>query len=149
VVFAEDASTGVRGGHGRIADRFTRYEPRLRAGRSVLGPLSELLRKNCWTIAEWAGEADPHAMQHLLCRASWDSDAVRDDVREYVVDHLRWWRGPQRRGWWNSLNPLTRPSFREWTHTTPGGQCDGFWGGLIRSACQMTISRLATTRVSL
>jgi predicted transposase YbfD/YdcC len=92
VVFAEDASTGVRGGHGRIADRFTRYEPRLRAGRSVLGPLSELLRKNCWTIAEWAGEAGPHAMQHLLCRASWDSDAVRDDVREYVVDHLRWWR---------------------------------------------------------
>ncbi len=27
-------------------------------------------------------------MQHLLCRASWDADAVRDDVREYVVEHL-------------------------------------------------------------
>lgn len=40
------------------------------------------------TIAEWAGEASPHGMQHLLCRAVWDADAVRDDVREYVVEHL-------------------------------------------------------------
>jgi len=72
----------------RIAGRFSRYEPRLRAGRLVLGLLSDLPRKNCWTIAEWAGEASPHGMQHLLCRASWDADAVRDDVREYVVEHL-------------------------------------------------------------
>jgi hypothetical protein len=73
----------------RIAGRFARYEPRLRAaGRFVLGLLSDLPRKNCWTIAEWAGEASPHGMQHLLCRASWDADAVRDDVREYVVEHL-------------------------------------------------------------
>jgi SRSO17 transposase len=27
-------------------------------------------------------------MQHLLCRASWDADTVRDDVRSYVVEHL-------------------------------------------------------------
>ncbi|MGW6206285.1 IS701 family transposase [Streptomyces sp. NPDC055089] len=73
---------------GRIAGRFARYEPRLRAGRLVLGLLSDLPRKNCWTIAEWTGEASPHGMQHLLCRASWDADAVRDDVREYVVEHL-------------------------------------------------------------
>lgn len=73
---------------GRIAGRFTRYEPRLRARRLVLGLLSDLPRKNCWTIAEWAGDASPHGMQHLLCRAVWDADAVRDDVREYVVDHL-------------------------------------------------------------
>ncbi|MGW3624864.1 IS701 family transposase [Streptomyces sp. NPDC000880] len=73
---------------GRIAGRFARVEPRLRARRLVLGLLSDLPRKNCWTIAEWAGEANPHGMQHLLCRASWDADAVRDDVREYVVEHL-------------------------------------------------------------
>nr|WP_307631088.1 transposase [Streptomyces turgidiscabies] len=72
----------------RIAGRFARYEPRLRAGRLVLGLLSDLPRKNCWTIAEWAGETSPHGMQHLLCRAVWDADAVRDDVREYVVEHL-------------------------------------------------------------
>lgn len=34
------------------------------------------------------GEACPHGMQHLLCRATWDTEAVRDDVREYVVEHL-------------------------------------------------------------
>jgi SRSO17 transposase len=73
---------------GRIAGRFARVEPRYRAGRLVLGLLSDLPRKNCWTIAEWAGEASPHGMQHLLSRASWDADAVRDDVREYVVEHL-------------------------------------------------------------
>ncbi|MER6959974.1 IS701 family transposase [Streptomyces sp. NPDC000618] len=72
---------------GRIAARFARVEPRLRARRLVLGLLSDLPRKNCWTIAEWAGEAGPHGMQHLLSRA-WDADAVRDDVREYVVEHL-------------------------------------------------------------
>jgi SRSO17 transposase len=27
-------------------------------------------------------------MQHLLCRAAWDTEAVRDDVRENVVEHL-------------------------------------------------------------
>ncbi len=73
---------------GRIAGRFARHEPRLRAGRLVQGLLSDLARKNCWTIAEWAGESAPHGMQHLLCRATWDADAVRDDVREYVVEHL-------------------------------------------------------------
>ncbi|TVZ90549.1 hypothetical protein FB157_111208 [Streptomyces sp. BK340] len=56
---------------GRIAGRFARYEPRWRAGRLVLGLLSDLPRKNCWTIAEWAGEASPHGMQHLLSRAVW------------------------------------------------------------------------------
>ncbi|MGW1364922.1 IS701 family transposase [Streptomyces chartreusis] len=73
---------------GRIAGRFARVEPRRRAGRLVLGLLADLPRKNCWTIAEWAGEAAPHGMQHLLCRAAWDADAVRDDVRDYVVEHL-------------------------------------------------------------
>jgi len=27
-------------------------------------------------------------MQHLLGRARWDADRVRDDVREYVLEHL-------------------------------------------------------------
>jgi SRSO17 transposase len=55
----------------------------------VLGLLSDLPRKNCWSIAEWAGETSPDGMQHLLGRAKWDADAVRDDVREYVLEHLR------------------------------------------------------------
>ena len=27
-------------------------------------------------------------MQHLLARAKWDADGVRDDVRGYVLEHL-------------------------------------------------------------
>jgi hypothetical protein len=37
-------------------------------------------------------------MQHLLHQAKWDADAVRDDVRGYVVEHLHD-PGP---GWWST-----------------------------------------------
>jgi SRSO17 transposase len=73
---------------GRIAGRFSRVEPRRRVRAFVAGLLAKLPRKNCWTIAEHAGEASPDGMQHLLARAVWDADAVRDDVRGYVVEHL-------------------------------------------------------------
>jgi SRSO17 transposase len=73
---------------GRVAGRFGRVEPRRRARAFVLGLLAELPRKNCWTIAEHAGDASPDGMQHLLSRAVWDHDKVRDDVRAYVVEHL-------------------------------------------------------------
>ena len=71
---------------GQVAGRFTPVEPRRRA--LVLGLLAGLPRKNCWTIAEHAGNATPDGMQYLLARARWDADAVRDDVRDYVVSHL-------------------------------------------------------------
>jgi SRSO17 transposase len=73
---------------GRVAARFGRVEPRRRARAFVLGLLSDLPRKNCWTLAEHAGDASPDGMQHLLARAAWDHDGVRDDVRAYVVEHL-------------------------------------------------------------
>jgi SRSO17 transposase len=73
---------------GRVAHRFARVEPRRQAVAFVLGLLSELPRKNCWTIAEYAGDASPDGMQHLLNRAVWDAEAVRDDLRDYVVAHL-------------------------------------------------------------
>jgi len=73
---------------GRIAGRFARVEPRRRARALVLGLLSGLRRKNCWTIAELAGDATPDGMHHLLAAARWDADAVRDDLRGYVIEHL-------------------------------------------------------------
>src|SRR5215207_5379884 len=73
---------------GRVAARFARVEPRRRVRAFVAGLLAELPRKNCWTIAEHADDANPDGMQHLLARAVWDADAVRDDVRGYVVEHL-------------------------------------------------------------
>ena len=39
-------------------------------------------------MAEVAGNATPYGLQHLLGRANWDADAVRDDLREYVLEHL-------------------------------------------------------------
>ena len=73
---------------GRIAGRFARVEPRRRARAFVLGLLADLPRKNCWTIAEHAGDATPDGMQQLLAGAHWDADGVRDDLRDYVVEQL-------------------------------------------------------------
>ena len=64
----------------RTGSRFRRVEPRRRARAFVPGLLAELPRKNCWTIAEHAGDPSPDGMQHLLARAKWDADGVRDDV---------------------------------------------------------------------
>jgi SRSO17 transposase len=72
----------------RVAKRFRRVEPRRRARLFVEGLLADLPRKNCWTIAEHAGEVTPDGMQHLLSRAVWDADQVRDDVRDAAVDCL-------------------------------------------------------------
>jgi SRSO17 transposase len=72
----------------RIGGRFGRVEPRRRARAFVLGLLAGLPRMNCWTIAEHAGDRTPDGMQHLLERACWDTDGVRDDLRGYVIDHL-------------------------------------------------------------
>ena len=71
----------------RTGSRFSRVEPRRRARAFVLGLLAELRRKNCWTIAEHAGDGSPDGMQHLLARAKWDADGVRDDTRGYVTGH--------------------------------------------------------------
>jgi len=40
----------------------------------MMGLLADLPRKNCWSIAEQAGDRDPHGMQSLLARASCDAD---------------------------------------------------------------------------
>jgi SRSO17 transposase len=73
---------------GRVAGRFGRVEPRRRARAFVLGLLADLPRKNCWSIAEHAGDVAPGGMQHLLGRACWDADGVRDDLRDYLTGYL-------------------------------------------------------------
>src|SRR5215217_4146630 len=74
--------------HARIAHRFLRPEVRARAYRYLSGLLADVRRKNSWQMAEAIGEARPRGVQHLLNDARWDPDAVRDDLREYVVEHL-------------------------------------------------------------
>jgi SRSO17 transposase len=68
-----------------IESRFARYEPLRHAAGWMLGMLAPLERKNCWTIAEQRGDLSPDGLQHLLARARWDADAVRDDLRGYVT----------------------------------------------------------------
>jgi SRSO17 transposase len=72
----------------RIACRFARVEPRATARVLVTGLLSGIGRKNCWWLAEQAGHETPDKMQRLLRKASWDADAVRDDVRGFVAEQL-------------------------------------------------------------
>ena len=71
-----------------MAGRFARVETRRRTRGFILGLLADLPRRNCWSIAEHGGDADPYGMQHLLSRAVWDTDGVRDDLRDYVTTHL-------------------------------------------------------------
>jgi SRSO17 transposase len=72
----------------RIGPRFAREEARLRLQAYLRGLLSPVERKNGWQLAEAAGDRTPYATQHLLGRADWDAEAVRDDLRGYVVEHL-------------------------------------------------------------
>jgi SRSO17 transposase len=74
--------------HARIAHHFVRAEVRERAYRYLSGLLEDVRRKNSWQMAEAIGETRPRGVQHLLNDARWDPDAVRDDLREYVVEHL-------------------------------------------------------------
>ncbi|KOX31961.1 transposase [Saccharothrix sp. NRRL B-16348] len=80
--------TGLDELFGRVAGRFLRAEPRRRARAYVRGLLAPIAGKNGWTLAEVAGEATPDGMQRLLNAATWDVDGVRDDARDYAVEHL-------------------------------------------------------------
>src|SRR5262245_38245482 len=72
----------------RIGARFPRSETRDRVRAYLAGLLGPVQRKNAWQVAEQIGEADPYGVQYLMGRADWDPDAVRDDLRAYVVESL-------------------------------------------------------------
>lgn len=74
--------------HSRIAPRFRRAEARRRARRYLAGLLAPVERKNGWQLAEQVGEPGPQGVQRLLNAADWNADAVRDDLRALVVEHL-------------------------------------------------------------
>ena len=73
---------------GRLAPRFGRVEPRRRVLAYLRGLLAPVERKNGWQLAEAAGDRTPDGMQDFLSRMRWDADAVRDELRAYVVEHL-------------------------------------------------------------
>ncbi len=79
---------GLRSLHERIGGRFGRREPRQRVLAYLKGLLGSVERKNGWQLAEYAGDATPDGVQRLLATYRWDADGVRDDLGEYVVEHL-------------------------------------------------------------
>ena len=79
---------GIERVHECIAGRFRRPEPRRRVLDYLRGLLSPVERKNGWQLAEQAGDATPDGVQRLLYNYRWDADLVRDDLRDYVVEHL-------------------------------------------------------------
>jgi SRSO17 transposase len=74
-----------------VLPRFGRAEPWRHAGVYVRGLLSDLVRKNGWTLAEFAGARDATSMQRMLNAARWDTGGVRDDVRRWVVHRFGDW----------------------------------------------------------
>jgi SRSO17 transposase len=85
---AQRWAQGLQAMAQQIGRHFARSEARDRVGAYLRGLLSPIERKSSWQLAEALGEARPYGVQHLLGRAQWDADAVRDDLRRYVVQHL-------------------------------------------------------------
>ena len=72
----------------RIRHAFVRAEPYHQALAYVQGLMSPTERKNGWQVAEVMGETSPYAMQHLLDRAKWNCDEVRDVLHGYIWETL-------------------------------------------------------------
>ena len=73
----------------RVEPHFLRADLTGNLRAYLAGLLTPVERKNGWQLAEQAGYQTPYAVQHLLGRAVWDADAVRDDLCAYVIKHLR------------------------------------------------------------
>ena len=72
----------------RIALHFGRAEVRSRVGRYLRGVLATVERKNGWQLAEELGDPNVHGVQRLLAEAQWNEEGVRDDLRDYVIEHV-------------------------------------------------------------
>src|SRR5215218_196577 len=72
----------------RMRPLFTQERVAASAGLFVDGLLGEERRKTGWMRAEAAGDPGPWRQQAILGCGRWDADALRDIVREYVVETL-------------------------------------------------------------
>ena len=92
----ESGESGAGGGELRVSSTgsralagcFAPVEPQRQARKYVTGLISDLPRKNCWALAEQAGDATPDKMQRLLERAAWDALAAMRGVRGFTVMQL-------------------------------------------------------------
>ena len=84
---AEDWARGLDELAERIAPRFCRTEARQRA-RSYWAVSGAAGAQERLAPCRGGGRASPDSVQDFLSRMRWDADAVRDDLRAYVVEHL-------------------------------------------------------------
>lgn len=73
---------------GGLDHLFARPEPREVFADLVEGLLSDLRRKNAWTMSARAGHVTPSRIQKFLNAASWSADELLDELRGYVAEHL-------------------------------------------------------------
>jgi len=85
---ARDAAAVVDEAEALLRPHFSRPEPHQHAADYLRGLLAEVERKNGWQLAEQAGYDHPRGIQRVLDRYVWDPDAVRDDLRQYVIAEL-------------------------------------------------------------
>ena len=81
-------ASSLREVKARMRPLFTQDRVAASAGLFLEGLLGEERRKTGWMRAEAAGDPGPWRQQAILGRGRWDADALRDIVREYVVEHL-------------------------------------------------------------
>lgn len=81
-------ASSLRDVKARISPLFTQERVAVSAGLFLDGLLGDERRKTGWMRAEAAGDPGPWRQQALLGRARWDADALRDIVRDYVVETL-------------------------------------------------------------
>jgi len=81
-------ASSLRGVKVRIRPLFTQERVATSAGLFLEGLLGAEQRKTGWMRAEAAGDPGPWRQQAILGRGRWDADALRDIVRDYVVEHL-------------------------------------------------------------
>jgi SRSO17 transposase len=73
---------------GALRSCFARTETWQQAGKYVSALVSELPKRNGWTIAQHAGDRTPDRTQRLLNRASWDTLAAMSEVRRFAAAGL-------------------------------------------------------------
>jgi SRSO17 transposase len=87
-MMASECAREVEGAAARLRRHFRRAQAAEHAVDYLRGLVAEVERKNGWQLAEEAGYDHPRAIQRVLDRYAWDADAVRDDLRTYVVAEL-------------------------------------------------------------
>jgi SRSO17 transposase len=81
-------ASALREAKARMRPLFTQKRVAVSAGLFLDSLLGNEPRKTGWMRAEAAGDPGPWRQQAILGRGRWQADALRDLVRDYVIEHL-------------------------------------------------------------